>query len=345
MNRFFVTIPRIQVRNVNALPAWWFVAPPGPFAYLGFAHALARECCEGITPEVAIVHHDFSLQALVNPKGKDFQVHPHQFRGSSLINEKDYAKGTKSLSLQPTVRGDLTVTLVLAFPEDAPLDMDALKSFMQQARVAGGSVVDHGCIQSPVKTMKEAMASVKSGFLIEERLDILAAPEGDAQGASFSILERFMDVTTPPALRRVLSGEQPWKPAQKVTPKKSKMTALPAVAEVAEELTVDEGVDDLVDQNVTVDPIAIQVEEGAETPVKNQGWLIPTCLGFAALTNTSDRAMTRDGYQHAYAEPLVGVVEYRSLRAINADDQPAGLSFWRYGQPAGHSDVFVATQS
>ena len=43
-------------------------------------------------------------------------------------------------------------------------------------------------------------------------------------------------------------------------------------------------------------------------------WLSATCLGYAAITSFEHRGGARCGYPHAFAEPLVGMVQYRSLR-------------------------------
>jgi len=44
-------------------------------------------------------------------------------------------------------------------------------------------------------------------------------------------------------------------------------------------------------------------------------WMSATCLGYAGISAFEDRAGAREGYQHVFAEPLVGLVQYRSLRA------------------------------
>ena len=46
----------------------------------------------------------------------------------------------------------------------------------------------------------------------------------------------------------------------------------------------------------------------------NDTWLSAACLGYAAITPFEHRGGVRCGYTHAFAEPLVGMVQYRSLR-------------------------------
>ena len=67
-------------------------------------------------------------------------------------------------------------------------------------------------------------------------------------------------------------------------------------------------------------------------------WILPTTLGYALLTEAGERPGARDGYPHAYAEPLVGLVQYRPLRQLV--EQP--LPFWRMAWPK--DDVFLVTQ-
>lgn len=64
------------------------------------------------------------------------------------------------------------------------------------------------------------------------------------------------------------------------------------------------------------------------TAENGMGWLSATCLGYAAITPFDPRSGAREGYRHAFAEPLVGLVQYRSLRDIleNGEDK---YTLWR----------------
>ncbi|HEB71385.1 MAG TPA: type I-F CRISPR-associated protein Csy2, partial [Nitrospirae bacterium] len=42
----YLLIPRLEVKNANAQPAWWIIGPPPMTAYAGFAQALALSICE-----------------------------------------------------------------------------------------------------------------------------------------------------------------------------------------------------------------------------------------------------------------------------------------------------------
>lgn len=68
------------------------------------------------------------------------------------------------------------------------------------------------------------------------------------------------------------------------------------------------------------------------------GWVIPATLGYASLTGFAARGGAREGKPHAYAEPLVGLVQYVTLR----DWAERPLPLWHGHWP--REDVFVVTQ-
>jgi CRISPR-associated protein Csy2 len=63
-------------------------------------------------------------------------------------------------------------------------------------------------------------------------------------------------------------------------------------------------------------------------------WIQPTTLGYAQITSAKPRRNVRGAMPHAFAEPLVGLVQYRALRAHD-------LPFWRYTCP--EPGVFVVS--
>ncbi|MGF6489165.1 type I-F CRISPR-associated protein Csy2 [Pseudomonas frederiksbergensis] len=81
-------------------------------------------------------------------------------------------------------------------------------------------------------------------------------------------------------------------------------------------------------------------DEDASVELSN-GWLVPTVLGYAATSKfekrTGVRMLTDDNSfpLHAFAEPLLGLAQYVSLRTYSAEDFP----FWRTSWI--ESDVFV----
>ena len=57
-------------------------------------------------------------------------------------------------------------------------------------------------------------------------------------------------------------------------------------------------------------------------------WLSAACLGYAAITSFEHRGGVRGGYTHAWAEPLIGRVQYRSLRQWRKEAD-AEEALWR----------------
>ncbi len=52
------------------------------------------------------------------------------------------------------------------------------------------------------------------------------------------------------------------------------------------------------------------------------GWHVPATLGYRALTRFEQRSGARDGLDHAYGEPVVGLVRYDSVFSLGRDDAP-----------------------
>lgn len=59
------------------------------------------------------------------------------------------------------------------------------------------------------------------------------------------------------------------------------------------------------------------------------GWHIPATLGYRALTRFEERPGARDGLDHAYSEPVVGLVRYDSVFSLGRDDAPP-LALWSH---------------
>lgn len=80
-------------------------------------------------------------------------------------------------------------------------------------------------------------------------------------------------------------------------------------------------------------------------PVENQKtnpdkqWLIPTTVGYIEISERTQRRNVRRELIHAYAEPLVGLIQYRILSEKN------GLQFWSPSCPMPGVYLASATQS
>jgi hypothetical protein len=63
---------------------------------------------------------------------------------------------------------------------------------------------------------------------------------------------------------------------------------------------------------------------------------MPTALGYLTITEFQNRKNVRGGLPHAFAEPLVGMVQYQALRR-------AGIPIWKAANP--DAQTFLVTTS
>lgn len=307
-------LPYLEVQAANAMTTPWIVNSAPVMACTLFAHNLGRHI--GAFPTgTAIIHHGSRLL------GEWFygRFYPQQRRGAVFIDGDDYSSKNKyALSLQPTASCHLTLSLVLEFSE--AIDLAAVRRFLATARLAGGQIVGH---EEPefFEDRHAFLASAhRSGYWLVERQDLL---EG----------------TDDPLTRMIeLLGTRPRRQAL-VAP----ASAQPAGDEGGQAV---DGEDD-EDAYFDLDELETASDEPDEPlAALPLSWLTPTTLGYAAITDFQHREFVRQGsnsederYPHAFAEPMVGLVQYVSRRAFG--DRP--IPFWRHYWP--QDDVFVLRQA
>ena len=181
----YIVIPDIKVTNANAQPVWWMISAPSLTAYAGFAHALALKLEAKGHKGVAAVHHNIQFlgEELTNQYGGRAFL-PHQFRAAGLIDKNDYPAGSMSLSSQPTARCHLNISLVIAMADDVKLLGTKVESFLRGARIAGGSIINHGEVVCGIATHREALEHIrkesgKTGYSIVERQDLMKIQDQD----------------------------------------------------------------------------------------------------------------------------------------------------------------------
>ncbi len=72
----------------------------------------------------------------------------------------------------------------------------------------------------------------------------------------------------------------------------------------------------------------------------DHGWLIPANLGYALLDQPTKRAGARDGFPHAFAEAMIGLVRLTPVRAAISKEKNISNRLWRHGWVV---DQFVVT--
>jgi len=299
MTATFLLIPRLRVQGANAQATWWLMNPTPVMACTMFGHALGRHLNQSAIG-VAILHHTAQLH------GEQFgYFQPEQRRGAVFIDEGDYSSKNKhALSLQPTASFSGEFSLIVQFDEYAEISMQQVETFLMRARLAGGQILEYGK-PSVFTSESELLKQIRSGFWLIDRRDLMQKADG----------EDWLDV-----LLRVTAKRDWRKPSD----------SLPAAdSSNGEDDTEDDDTADCDD-----DPWQFQK---TLTPLPSS-WIAPTTLGYALLTAAVPRAGAREGYPHAFAEPLVGPVQYVSPRDYG--DRP--LPIWRHGWP--RDDVFLLSQ-
>lgn len=254
--RRYLAIKDIAVQTANVRPVWWVVAAAPVVPAVQFAHALGRSA--GALPTgIHLIHHD--TQHLGEPAFDYGRYAPQQRRGAMLINNEDYASGSKprnagktmksigTLSLQPTATAHLSLSLVIEFDGSAFSSgwrSDLANKFLEGARFAGGQIINPPKLGEH-NNLESALWQIGRGFLITDRRDLL---EGRP------------------------------------------------------------------------DPLAALVEALYPEQEKNrQPWLCPTNLGYILAEEPRMRHGVRQGFPHAWGEPLAGLVQFKSLRAVLRD--------------------------
>ncbi|HAO31908.1 MAG TPA: type I-F CRISPR-associated protein Csy2 [Candidatus Competibacter sp.] len=226
---------------------------------------------------------------------------PEQRRGAVFINKDDYSSKNKhALSLQPTASFSGEFSLIVEFGELADIERSEVKNFLFKARLAGGQIIKHD--ECRVIEPQELNQCIRSGFWLVDRRDLMQKAEG----------EDWLD-----ALLRVT--------ARRERRKADAPSEAPTSADATELSDDEDGYDDRWGR----------VETRAPLP---STWMVATTLGYALLTPPAARAGAREGYPHAFAEPLVGPVQYVSLRQFGDRSLPV----WRLDWP--RDDVFLLSQ-
>lgn len=291
----FVVIPYIKVQAANFQSNGLIMGGVPLMAAAMFSHHLARQI-EAEDLGFYYVHHD--MQKLGGEAYGRFT--PAQRRGATFIGKTDYSSKNKyALSLQPTASCHLLFSLIIEFDTRRP-DLDTLIQTIKRSKFAGGHILEFGQVQDS-KSPEDALAQISSGFLIQDRNDLLTAYQNAYQ------------VNRLHAFTQLLA----YRP-------QAKNSDVPVLDLLPDETLV---------------------------------WLSATTLGYALLEQpTADRSGIRhadgqDETQHAYAEPLTGLIQYQSLNSIlneislEASKYPDGyLDQIKWSYDWVQDDVFLLQQ-
>jgi CRISPR-associated protein Csy2 len=302
----YLVIPRIRIQNANAQPAWWMIGPPPMTAYAGFSHALALALglskCQGF----GVVHHD--IQFLGEFEGKKGLFLPHQFRAAMIVDENDHVKAPN-----PAKPGKM---------KEQP-----------SVRTSKMSVVDRHPLSSQPTARCHLSVSLVIKWDEDDDVDLESAFPRFMRGARLAggaIVEHgkicLLD-STEEVIKFLKSGH--------------------AIHERQDLMVMQEGERDMLDVMLRLtDPqLRFAAANKAKSPSggkpddaedDSHSWLMPTTLGYLAITEFQNRKNVRGGLPHAFAEPLVGMVQYQTLHR-------AGIPIWKAANP--DAQTFIVTTS
>lgn len=310
MDNQYLVIKRMNVAAANALSTYWVANGAPVTAAVMFAHALGLE--HDFADEidgVALVHHSSELHA--EPTGKPFEkVQPHQRRGATYIDMKDYAnKKSVSISLQPTMTRDLIVSIVIRI-EDVDIDIDEIQKQLKFQRFAGGKITHFQSIDL-LDSMEDVVKKIGVGFVVVDKTELLS-DQSDPLKHAFALTEdRTLSLIN---LRKKLSLSED--KAKKFVDKLSTY--------LKKEFNPDDFNDDLIKKmSAELNEADIElINRYVEFYLikKDNPWLAMTHLGYRMLEQASERVGARGAFDHAFSEALVGLVSHQTLRDFSLSE-------------------------
>jgi len=239
----------IRAQRANIQQTNYLVAPAPVFAAVMLGHAVAARLGKRDLG-VGIIHHSCEphIEHIPNKNGW-IEHHPCQFRGATG-DIASSGSGPTENSIQPSVTGDLHVSLILGIESGASVSDVRTVIESMGLRLAGGKVA-----RSPG---------------VFEADDIWDAIKKCGRGY-------WISDATPVVRERLNEG-----------------------------MSIVEAVLGKIDV----------------------GWYVPATLGYRALTRFEQRAGARDGLDHAYGEPVVGLVRYQSVFSLR--DQGERPTLWTH---------------
>lgn len=288
----FLVLSRLRFRHANALQAWWLLAPPSPMTVQGFVRALGRAVtgCPGGFPHsrIAIAHHSVQWLAATKPQWR----YGKNREGGRDDKDWDVAFWGKRLIPQQ-IQGASYID------EKDHIASGFAKSLQPTARCHGeiSVVIEVGNEPISLDAVKDFLWSARlGGGAIAAHGTVVVCASFDevikTVGGGFWVTDRS-DLVAQVMGQDGLDGTEA---LIRILATNSREQQVYAKA------TLDE-------------------REQREKP---ESWLSANVIGYAALEPLTKRIGVREGLPHAYAEPLVGLVRYRSLR------ENGQIPFWSY---------------
>jgi hypothetical protein len=255
-------IKGIKAQRANVQQTNYLVSPVPVFAAVMLGHAIADRLGKRDLG-VGIIHHscELHIEHIPNTSGW-IESYPCQFRGATG-DIASGGSGPTQNSIQPSVTGDLNVSLILGI-ESGASTADVRKVIeTMNLRLAGGKVVRQPTVLE-AEDLWDAIKQCGRGYWVSDATPVVR----DRLAKGMSIAEAVL-------------GHVPG------------------------------------------------------------GWYVPATLGYRTLTRFEQRSGARDGLDHAYGEPVVGLVRYQSVFSLRNQGQRPTL--WSHGWVT--DSLFVVRQS
>jgi hypothetical protein len=235
-------IKGIRAQRANIQQTNYLVAPVPVFAAVMLGHAVAARLGKRDIG-VGIIHHSFEphIEHIPNTNGR-LEHHPCQFRGATG-DIASGGSGPTQNSIQPSVTGDLHVSLLLGIESGASTDDVRRVVETMGVRLAGGKVARQPAVLE-AEDLWDGIRQCGRGYWVS-----------DATAVVRERLDKGMSIV------EAVLGHVPG------------------------------------------------------------GWYVPATLGYRALTRFEQRGGARDGLDHAYGEPVVGLVRYQSVFSLREQGQ------------------------
>lgn len=295
MSRFLV-IPHIRFQHANALQAWWLMAPPSPMTLYGFVRALEfalkRRHPNGFSGfpgiRLAIAHH--GVQWLAATKAQDRYI-------------KKLEGGREDKTWDVIFRNDRVIPQqpqgATYIDEQDHIGSGFAKSLQPTARCHGeiSVVVDIGDSAITLDNVRDFLWSARLGGGAITEHGAVSTPESFEEitriiGGGFWVSDRSDSVL------QIMQKDG----------RDGTEALIQALADNAQ-------------QWMAYTKAAPAQQQKMEKP---ESWLSANVVGYAALEPLTARTGVRLGAPHAYAEPLVGLIRYCSVR------EERQVPFWRY---------------
>jgi CRISPR-associated protein Csy2 len=290
MSRRFLVIPRMRVEHANAMQSWWLMAPPSPMTIYGFSRAMGLRCAFQVFG-LAIVHHD--VQWLAAEKSNNRFIKKHE-GGRDDKNWDIRFWNRKVIPQQP--QGATFID------EQDHIASGFAKGLQPTARchVDISVVLDISGISDSSVHPDDVIDFLWSGRLgggtiIEHgKVEFCETSENVMQkvGGGFWVTDRS-DLVLQAMQLHEMDGTE-------------------ALTQVFGESAKHKN---------AYDRASAEKQEKMQKP---ESWLSANVIGYATLESPKERVGVRDGIPHAYAEPLIGLTQYRSVREEKC------VPFWQY---------------